>query len=324
MTEACILFAHHANDPVTRFNLEQLRRHNQFPIIPLRNQSDEGVEGSIRPPYDEPPWHGTDGLIYSWFRERTVDAERYIFIEWDCLMTMPVREYYMEVWESHAAACQIFTPLGNPHWIWFRELDALPSKLRASAVGIAPLNGVLLSREALTAVTSALIPPNVFSELRLGTLLKTMNIRVDTIPAAKASTNSFKPFLTHYDPTRPGLYHPIKSLEPTAFAANDLMPNLRILKGMAKLGALAMHSCPEAGAFSKGAARNVLREIGWATAEIEDVLHYLRDSGILTETPSNEREFVMRFKVLRIAELLASHAANEEITTMWTPRIYPA
>lgn len=65
MIEACILFAHHNNDSVTQSHLAQLRLLNPYPIVALRNQSDDGVEGATRPLYSEDPWHGADALIYS-------------------------------------------------------------------------------------------------------------------------------------------------------------------------------------------------------------------------------------------------------------------
>jgi len=308
MTEACILFAHHANDHVTRFHLKLLQRINPFPVLPLRNQSDEGVESSIRPVYHEAPWHGTDGLLYAWFRDRTFDAERYIFLEWDCRMTMPVREYYAEVWNSQAAASEFLTPDHNPHWCWFRELNLLPAELRDSAAGVAPLNGLMLSHEALRLIASKPIPADVFSELRLGTLLRANGIHVTPIPAAKASTNSFKPYLTYFDPTRPGLYHPIKSLDSTAFSAEEIMPDPRILNGMTLLGKLAMQSSPAGDVFLQDAAWVALGDVGWTDDEIRNVVHYLRDNGILSETSIDGEHSAFRFKVPRIAEQLASLA----------------
>jgi hypothetical protein len=82
---------------------------------------------------------------------------------------MPIREYYREVWDADAAATAVHTPQSYAVWPWFKEL---PDELRPFAMGLSPLNGVMLSHRALAAVCAGPLPPNVFCECRLGTALK--------------------------------------------------------------------------------------------------------------------------------------------------------
>jgi hypothetical protein len=306
MVEACILFVHHKNDEVTRAHLEHLRRLNPYPIVPLKNQSDEGIVGAIRPPHGEDPWHGADAPIYSWFARRGFDAARYIVLEWDCLMTIPVREYYAEVWDKKAGACTIVTPATHPCWYWFREIGLFSEELRPYAAGLVPLNGVFLSHEAMIAITSKTIPKDVFSELRLGTLLRAHAIELIEIPVTKGATNSWNPYLTHYEPGGLGLYHPVKFVEPGHIPPINLTLDRKIMRAVNVLAKLALGTRLVPSVFSRKDACRALEGVGWSTAEILNTIYFLRDNGVLSEEVTND-VFLLRFKLDPVAKRLATH-----------------
>ncbi len=149
-------------------------------------------------------------MLYRWFRHGGLRARRYIYLEWDALTTAPVRDFYAEVWDRDAAGSTAVLVERDPGWYWFRQADRLPPHLRPKAGGIVPLNGVLLSHRALAAVAGGEIPPGVFSELRLGTLLRHAGFEMGELPGPKRAMNSFDRGLVAFDAGRPGIYHPIK------------------------------------------------------------------------------------------------------------------
>lgn len=218
MVPLCILFAHHRNDAVTRRHLEILRENNPDPIIPVCHSPADPVEGAVdvsrfsKRFAGDHPWMRGDAMLYLWFRHsRTVEAKRYAYIEWDTLATMPLREYYREVWDADAAGSQIKTPQTTPGWEWFKlHRQRLPERLKRFAMGIAPLNAVLLSRQALKAVCNSQIPKNVFSELRLGSMLRFTGITAIQFVEAKASTNNWHRDLSVLTEGI-GVFHPIKA-----------------------------------------------------------------------------------------------------------------
>ncbi len=222
MVPLCIFFAHHRNDPVTRHHLDILRRHNPAdPIIPICKGASEPVEGALDVAKlssdftDEDKWLGSDTMLYLWFRHcRNVEAERYAVIEWDALATLPLREYYAEVWGADAAACQIKTPETTPHWDWFRlHGSRLPGHLRSYAAGLVPFNGTFLSRRAMERISTMEIPPNLSNELRLATLVKASGFSLYQLAEHKAANNKWRADLITIRGT-PGVYHPVKWLLP--------------------------------------------------------------------------------------------------------------
>lgn len=219
MLDCCILFAHYRDDPITRDHLDRLRRLNPYPVVALGNAALSCVEGTLdvsRLPgewADEDLWAGADTFLYRWYRHGGLRARRYIFLEWDTLATMPIRDFYAEVWDADAAGSEVKRIEADPGW-WFHQRDRLPEHLRRHAAGIVPLNGTLLSDRALAAVAAGPIPPGIFCELRLGTLLRAAGFEPVALPEAKGRMNSWNPALVAFDPDRPGIYHPIKAAVP--------------------------------------------------------------------------------------------------------------
>ena len=196
-----------------------LRANNAYPIVPLCNGTAESIADAVDvSPFaaefaGENKWWGSDATIYCWFRHcRSVEAERYAVIEWDTLATMPLEEYYAEVWDADAAAAEIKTPASDPNWEWFRlHGGRLPQDLRPFAAGLVPFNGTLLSHRAMEKVCGMQIPHNINNELRLGTLLRAGGFALRTMPPAKAATNNWRADLITVGDT-PGVYHPVKTI----------------------------------------------------------------------------------------------------------------
>jgi hypothetical protein len=69
---------------------------------------------------------------------------------------------------------------------------------------------VLLSHRALEAVASAPTPPNVFAELRLGSLLRGHGFEPVELPPRRAATNTYHTELVRFERGARGLFHPVK------------------------------------------------------------------------------------------------------------------
>jgi glycosyltransferase involved in cell wall biosynthesis len=215
--ECCIVFAHHRDDETTRFHLGELRRLNPFPVVAVCNDSPERVEGAIdvsllsRQWADEDKWSSADSILYRWFLHGGIRARRYLILEWDTLATMPVREFYGDLWDRDVVATAVKRWETHPRWHWFHQQSHLLSpQLRPHAAGVVPLNGLLLSHCALCSVVAANPPPGIFSELRIGTLLRAAGFEFHELPPEKRRMNSFHHLNVEFDGVTPGIYHPIK------------------------------------------------------------------------------------------------------------------
>lgn len=219
METAVVLFVHHKNDAVTRFHYEMLVQKNDFPIVPLFCNDGNGVPLENAVELEKTfsrgsNWHNVDWICRDWFNSTNrIEAKRYIWLDWDCFVNQPIRRWYGKLWSCDFVACRI--KKRGSSWGWFkRQQKSIPSSLSEFVVGVAPLNGVLLSRKAMEIYATAEIPDGVFSELRLPTVLASQNIVATTMPKRKAKKNRyFSRKGRNMKVTGKGLFHPVKELE---------------------------------------------------------------------------------------------------------------
>ena len=222
MPEECvILFLHYRNDDLTRHHLSLIRTLNpEHPVIPIHHGVADPVAGSIDVGTDpqfacerrggRDAWKFCDAKIYQWWRRNPGVARRIVALESDTLATMPVREFYGDLWNSPAAASVVITPESDPSWIWWPPAEPIPLDLLSFAGGVGPMSGLLLTDDTLRAVTeSPMLPSRVISELRLGTMLRYLGIPVSPFPADR--TMDVQCSYTTVDPSRPSIYHPVKT-----------------------------------------------------------------------------------------------------------------
>jgi len=216
----CILFLYHKCDDLTRNHLNSLTLSNpDAVIIPLTNAVTEHLPNTVdvasfqsRWPTSN-HWRNIDTTIYNWFLNRTIDAEKYLFIEYDCFCNVNLIDYYKEVWDSDVAGVDFFSIKKNPGWNWFREneLDKLTDTERPHASGIAPFVCTLFSHNALEQTITNTNNADIFCELRLGTTVRKLNLKFKRLPLLKRSTISWHPY--PWQINRPGLFHGIKSCD---------------------------------------------------------------------------------------------------------------
>lgn len=208
--ECCILFMHHRADELTRRHFQLLREHNPYPVIPLHAGQREHLEHAVDTGALADVWRNSDLGYLNWFRRRPFDAERYLWLEYDTFANLPVREFYGEVWQRDAVGAQVKSPARNRDWCWFSERGLLPHELRAHCGGLSPLSGILLSHRAMTVLAHAAPMPSVFCEFRVGTLLQAGGVELTQLPPERGATIDWTSSSFVFDPTKPGIYHPVK------------------------------------------------------------------------------------------------------------------
>ncbi len=213
--ECAILFLHFQDDAVTRHHLRLLRKMNPFLVIPIV-RGNLGVKDAIDVQTPETQdfrgWRHPDIHIYNWFKRREISAERYVCLEWDVFASQPLKEFYGARWDAPVVGMNLHK-VESSDWMWFREAPELPPELRPFAMGIEPLSLVLLRHEVLEAICSRPIPPDIFCELRLGTLVRAAGFAAVDFPEAR-ETVRFGPMRNIIDaaPATPGVFHPVKDL----------------------------------------------------------------------------------------------------------------
>lgn len=218
--------------PVTAAHLFRLRDiEGPDRVIPLDVSGQPG--GIDMGPYaHEPRWHGPDAAVYQWARSPAfVPARRYFVLEWDALVTMPLRDWIGDRYDSDLSATSVGDPESLPDWDWWRDIPSLPAAIRPHAAALCPYGAHLISGRCLQAVVESDPAPGVFCELRLASYAK----------AAGFDLTPFRPdapghaWLDDKAPTdRPGVWHPVKSLPPapgrfsaiTACSRPDNLPAL--------------------------------------------------------------------------------------------------
>ncbi len=218
-----ILFGHRTADPLTRTRLANLIRLNPgVPIVPVTTKSAGPLPGTFSAEGapdlpDDPPWSGADLALYAWFRHGRTEAttaDRYAVVEYDMLFTVSATDYYRPVWDADLAAAQLFFAGPHYHWSWFAQSVALlPPKFRPFVAGAVPLAGTLLSHRALAAASAGPIPPGVFCECRLATLVNAAGLEMTEFPYAYKRSLSWRPEFIRLDRPAPA-YHPVKTLTP--------------------------------------------------------------------------------------------------------------
>jgi hypothetical protein len=182
MQDLAAIFLHHRDDAVTARHLESLRRHNPgVPVTVVRGPDDDGPGGR--------GWRDCD-LAFLRGVSASPAARRYALVEWDCRVTGPLTSWYKPAWNAPAAASVVVRhDKGEaPGWCWWAEVGRLPTSLRPFACGVLPLAGMLLSRDAVTALLGIVPPPDVFCEVRLGTLLRSLGVEPTPFPSEMGRT----------------------------------------------------------------------------------------------------------------------------------------
>jgi len=212
-----VLFMHHRDDALTRRHLALLRRANPgAAIVPLADEPASSVPGTIDvsawpSPWDtRDKWRSCDAMIYRWFAHRTVEAERYVVLEYDCRVDVDLRVFY-EAYSTDVVVGRWRLPERDASWHWFGQVARLDPEDRPFAAGVTPVAGLALTHAALEALCAHVTPRDVFCELRLGTAIRKAGLSVSELAGVARTRVDFRehPGLI----VRPGFYHAVKRLD---------------------------------------------------------------------------------------------------------------
>lgn len=213
--ETVIIFCCFRNDATTRKHHRLFCELNPgIPVIPVSTEGvglpGEIVMSTMCQRWDlSNLWRASDTFFYR-LPAFGVTADRYIFVEWDVLSEVSIQEFLtVDEWNAELAVPLSFTQSEHPEWYWWRECDRLPEYLKPFAAGAGPLPLIVLSHTALMQLEAAYHPPDVFSEMRLGTLANYLQIPVTEISKQQTLLCSEAQLQRCDFPT---IYHPIKTV----------------------------------------------------------------------------------------------------------------
>jgi hypothetical protein len=218
--DLCILFFFHKSDELTKVHLASLCKSNPTAaIVPVTDSVPDLLPCSID--VSQFPsswvkahkWRSIDTTLYRWFENRTLNADHYLILEYDCLCTVDLKQHYAEVMKADVAGVDFFKRNDNPRWKWFmqNELNKIPEKDRIYAAGVVPLTCTMFSHDALEKIVSNAYRHDVFCELRLGTIINKLGLKFERMPSLKRSTICWHSY--SWQANRSGLFHSIKSLD---------------------------------------------------------------------------------------------------------------
>jgi hypothetical protein len=183
-----VLIAYHEKPAVLellKHHLERFRRFNpDVVIVPLTHATLER-----HPAWDYANmWRQADNIYYRWFLSRNrVEAQRYVWFDYDTWCNQSVREFLEPVWDAPFACAKHFAYHQHPRWCWFNQPQLLPGgeqcRNKETLHGVVPICGVFLSREVFAILVEEQVKEpatwrHVFSELRLGTILTTRGVPI--------------------------------------------------------------------------------------------------------------------------------------------------
>jgi hypothetical protein len=225
-----ILFLHCSTSDVTIQNYELIKKHNpNKKIYPIGFENHDLLNGShIVERKQEYPnncilnemcgneyWSEADLLIYDFYIHYPT-LPSYLVLEWDTYCNCSLESFYNTSLNLDTFSHIIHTESDINGWYWYDMLTD-EQKLIPNIGGTTPTSGLFFKNSVLSDITKKLLEKphyynNMFSELRLGTLLQQSGYKLTTpfIDSDRYINWDFENIV--FDPTQNGYYHPIKTL----------------------------------------------------------------------------------------------------------------
>ncbi|TDQ08441.1 glycosyltransferase family 32 protein [Pedobacter metabolipauper] len=186
-------------------NMKTFRKHNpECEVVCVKSLLESSSES----------YSLMDVSLLQWYsaNKDSLDAERFLLIDWACWCDVNVKEYYKGVWNADVAGPSVKYP-ERDSWYWFETIDQLPVQSRLYATGILPFCGILVSERAMDDISSEIWKPdylNLESELRFATVATMMGFDPVPIPVCSRSLNWNENL--PFDGRHPGLHYPRKRM----------------------------------------------------------------------------------------------------------------
>ena len=140
----------------------------------------------------------------------------YFIIEWDTYCNCSLENFYGNSLNMNHFSHIIHKEESLKDWIWYKKLTK-NQKLISNIGGITPTSGMLFTKSVLSSMVNLMINNpkqynNMFSELRLGTLLQQSGYILTKPFFNSESYINWNIDSITFDPLKPGYYHPIKTI----------------------------------------------------------------------------------------------------------------
>lgn len=226
-----ILFLHYNTSDVTVNNYNLLKQYNPtknvYPVgfsgCNLLDGSHEVNKSSTYPSNSEldlkinrPYWSEADLLIYDFYLKYPNLPVYYIF-EWDTYCNCSLEEFYGDTLNSLSNFSHMtYTSNILQNWVWYQLLSD-SQKLTPNIAGIGPTSGLLFTKSVLSSMVNKVLSSprsydNMFSELRLGTLLQQCGYILQKPFTESEKYINWKYENITFDKNIKGYYHPIKTI----------------------------------------------------------------------------------------------------------------
>lgn len=229
-SEICILFLHYQNDDITIKHYELLKKYNPTKnIYPIGFENHNLIGGShvvskseLYPKNDiinknckKEYWNEADLLIYDFYLKYP-NLPTYLVIEWDTYCNCSLEQFYGSALKMNYFSHCIVRKENLKNWFWYNELSDF-QKLIPDIGGMGPTSGLFFTKSVLSSMVDLVINnprqyDNMFSELRLGTLLQQSGYILTKPFFNSESYINWNIDSITFDPLKPGYYHPIKTI----------------------------------------------------------------------------------------------------------------
>ena len=226
----CILFLHYLNDDVTIKHYELLKKYNPNKnIYPIGFENHNLIDGShvvckkesypkndiLNKTCKREYWSEADLLIYDFYLNYP-NLPVYFVVEWDTYCNCSLENFYGNALNMNNFSHIIHKKESLKTWNWYKKLTK-NQKLIPNIGGMTPTSGLFFTKSVLSSMVDLMINnprqyDNMFSELRLGTLLQQSGYTLNKPFLNSESYINWNIDSITFDPSKPGYYHPIKTI----------------------------------------------------------------------------------------------------------------
>ena len=226
----CILFLHYSNDDITLRNYELIKKYNPDKILyTIGFENHNLIEGShivsrkenypkndiLNETCKREYWSEADLLIYDFYLNYP-NLPTYLVIEWDTYCNCSLESFYGNALTLSNFSHMTYHKEILNNWHWYKQLSD-SQKLIPNIGGIGPTSGLFFTKSVLSSIVNLMINnprqyDNMFSELRLGTLLQQSGYTLNKPFLNSESYINWDYNNITFDPLKPGYYHPIKTI----------------------------------------------------------------------------------------------------------------
>lgn len=230
--DIAILFTHHNNEAVTVNNFNRIKQFNpNKSIYSVGFKNNNLLENSFIVDDEQEylpknfifgseskrkQWTQADLLMYDFIYHNDLPHDKYLIIEWDTYCNCSIEEFYGEALDKETFGHTVHNPV-EEDWNWYRDLTQEQKDSLPFFGGYTPTSGLLISKTILTKINQLILGSprkydNMFSELRLGSLIRIAGYSLDTPFENSENFMNWNDGKIIFDKTKNGYYHPVKTV----------------------------------------------------------------------------------------------------------------